>query len=106
MPGGATATVTVDATADTSVEPDETVALTLTPGTGYTIGTTAEVVGTIANDDAPTTPAPSTPPSSDSSPLPRPTTLFAFAGKIGDGSRLFPLRVEPVGPRRLVLLRL
>ena len=26
--------------------------------------------------------------------------------KIGDGSRLFPLRVEPVGPRRLVLLRL
>ena len=53
MPGGATATVTVDATADTSVEPDETVALTLAAGTGYTIGTSTAVVGTITNDDVP-----------------------------------------------------
>ena len=44
--GSATATVTVDPTVDTSVEPDETVALNLAAGTGYTIGTTAAVVGT------------------------------------------------------------
>jgi hypothetical protein len=47
----ATATVTVDPTADTTIEPDETVALTLAAGTGYSIGTTAAVVGTILNDD-------------------------------------------------------
>jgi hypothetical protein len=41
----------VDPTADTTVEPDETVALTLAGGTGYTIGTAGAVVGTIANDD-------------------------------------------------------
>ncbi|MCZ8222405.1 MAG: lectin-like protein [Microcystis sp. LE19-84.1B] len=46
-----TATVTVDPTADTTVESDETVALTLTTGTGYTIGTTTAVIGTITNDD-------------------------------------------------------
>ncbi|MFM6201948.1 MAG: sodium:calcium exchanger, partial [Dolichospermum sp.] len=44
-----TATVTVDPTADTTVEPDETVALTLASGTGYTIGTTTAVTGTITN---------------------------------------------------------
>jgi len=49
--GSATATVTVDPTADTEVEADETVALTLAAGSGYTIGTTAAVVGTITNDD-------------------------------------------------------
>jgi len=47
----ATATVTVDPTADTTIEPDETIALTLAAGTGYTVGTTAAVVGTISNDD-------------------------------------------------------
>ena len=47
----ATATVTVDPTADTTVEPDETVALTLTSGTAYTVGTTTAVTGTITNDD-------------------------------------------------------
>ncbi|NCS09601.1 MAG: endo-1,3-1,4-beta-glycanase ExsH, partial [Microcystis aeruginosa G13-07] len=47
----ATATVTVDPTADTTVEPDETVALTLATGTGYTVGTTTAVTGTITNDD-------------------------------------------------------
>jgi Calx-beta domain/Beta-propeller repeat len=50
--GSATATVTVDPTADTTVEADETVILTLATGTGYTIGTTAPVTGTITNDDS------------------------------------------------------
>jgi hypothetical protein len=48
-----TATVTVDPTADTTIEANETVELTLATGTGYTIGTTAAVVGTILNDDVP-----------------------------------------------------
>jgi len=47
----ATATVIVDPTADTTVEPDETVILTLATGTGYTVGTTTAVTGTITNDD-------------------------------------------------------
>ncbi|NCR60545.1 MAG: hypothetical protein GPJ01_23870, partial [Microcystis aeruginosa LL13-06] len=47
----ATATVTVDPTADTTVEPDETVILTLATGTGYTVGTTTAATGTITNDD-------------------------------------------------------
>ncbi|MFM6774500.1 MAG: beta strand repeat-containing protein, partial [Microcystis panniformis] len=47
----ATATVTVDPTADTTVESDETVILTLATGTGYTVGTTTPVTGTINNDD-------------------------------------------------------
>ncbi|MBD2118037.1 Calx-beta domain-containing protein, partial [Microcystis wesenbergii] len=37
----------------TTVESDETVALTLTSGTGYTVGTTTAVTGTITNDDFP-----------------------------------------------------
>ncbi|MCE2663336.1 MAG: right-handed parallel beta-helix repeat-containing protein, partial [Microcystis sp. 53602_E8] len=48
-----TATVTVDPTADTTVESNETVALTLASGTGYTVGTTTAVTGTITNDDFP-----------------------------------------------------
>ncbi|MBE9219442.1 peptidylprolyl isomerase [Dolichospermum flos-aquae] len=48
-----TATLTIDPTADTIVENDETVALTLAAGTGYTIGTTTAVTGTIVNDDVP-----------------------------------------------------
>jgi len=47
----ATATLTIDPTADTSFESDETVALTLISGTGYTFGTTTTVTGTITNDD-------------------------------------------------------
>ncbi|MFM6265382.1 MAG: hypothetical protein ACKPFA_02555, partial [Dolichospermum sp.] len=39
--GASTATLTIDPTADTIVESNETVALTLAAGTGYTIGTTA-----------------------------------------------------------------
>ncbi|MCA2526001.1 Calx-beta domain-containing protein, partial [Microcystis sp. M61BS1] len=51
--GSSTATVTVDPTADTTIESNETVALTLTAGTGYTVGTTTPVTGTITNDDFP-----------------------------------------------------
>ena len=84
--GAATATVTVDPTADTSVESDETVALTLAAGTGYTIGTTGAVVGTIANDDAPTT-APLSPPSPTPYLLPAPTTFnhYPFESRVDSG---------------------
>ena len=51
--GASTATLTIDPTADTMVESNETVALTLATGTGYTIGTTTAVTGTIVNDDVP-----------------------------------------------------
>ncbi|MFM6074145.1 MAG: calcium-binding protein, partial [Dolichospermum sp.] len=43
--GSATATLTIDPTADTTIEANETVALTLATGTGYTIGTTTAVTG-------------------------------------------------------------
>ncbi|MDD1448713.1 sodium:calcium exchanger [Dolichospermum sp. ST_sed8] len=49
--GASTATLTIDPTADTTIESDETVALTLVAGTGYTLGTTTAVTGTITNDD-------------------------------------------------------
>jgi serralysin len=49
----ATATLTIDPTADTTIESNETVALTLATGTGYTVGTTTAVTGTITNDDLP-----------------------------------------------------
>ena len=49
--GATTATVTVDPTADTVVEPDETVVFTLLPGAGYAIGDPSEATGTILNDD-------------------------------------------------------
>ncbi|MEA5579672.1 S8 family serine peptidase [Anabaena sp. UHCC 0451] len=49
--GSSTAKVTIDPKADTIIESDETVALTLAAGKGYTIGTTTEVTGTIINDD-------------------------------------------------------
>jgi hypothetical protein len=47
----AIATLTVDPTEDAEIEPEETVAITLAAGSGYSIGTTAAVVGTILNDD-------------------------------------------------------
>ena len=50
--GSDTATVTIDPTADTTVEDDETVSLTLTSGTDYTVGTTTPVTGTINNDES------------------------------------------------------
>ncbi|MEA5534475.1 Calx-beta domain-containing protein [Crocosphaera sp. XPORK-15E] len=46
----ATTTVIIDPTVDTIFESDETVALTLASGTGYTLGTTTAVTGTIIND--------------------------------------------------------
>lgn len=53
VPGSATATVTVNPTADSSVEPDETVTLRLAAGSGYSIGTNAAISGIIVNDDEP-----------------------------------------------------
>jgi Ca2+-binding RTX toxin-like protein len=52
----ATAIVTVNPTADTTIEANETVALTLATSTSYTVGTTTAVTGTITNDDTTTTP--------------------------------------------------
>ncbi|MBE9220734.1 choice-of-anchor L domain-containing protein [Dolichospermum flos-aquae] len=49
--GENTATLIIDPKADTIVESNETVAVTLDSGTGYTLGTTAPVVGTINDDD-------------------------------------------------------
>jgi Ca2+-binding RTX toxin-like protein len=46
-----TATVTISPVADTVIEPDETVILSLNTGTGYAVGTSAPVIGTILNDD-------------------------------------------------------
>ncbi|MFM9087736.1 MAG: hypothetical protein ACKOPT_06305, partial [Cyanobium sp.] len=49
--GSNTATLTLDPTADTTIEANETIALTLSSGTTHTVGTTTPVVGTILNDD-------------------------------------------------------
>jgi predicted outer membrane repeat protein len=49
--GSTTAKVTIDPTADTTIEPNETVILTLAAGTGYKVNTTTPVTGTITNDD-------------------------------------------------------
>ena len=43
----------IDPTADGSVEPDETVTLTVAAGTGYSVGAPASATGTILNDDVP-----------------------------------------------------
>ncbi|MTJ49389.1 C-type lectin domain-containing protein [Dolichospermum sp. UHCC 0259] len=50
--GANTATLTIDPTGDATVESNETVALTLVSGTGYTVGTSTAVTGTIINDDS------------------------------------------------------
>jgi hypothetical protein len=50
--GESTATLTIDPAADTTIEADETVALTLVAGSGYTVGTTTSITGTISNDDS------------------------------------------------------
>jgi Ca2+-binding RTX toxin-like protein len=49
--GSLTATVTVDPTTDSAVEPDETVILTVTAGSGYSVGAPSSASGTITNDD-------------------------------------------------------
>jgi Domain of unknown function (DUF4114)/Metallo-peptidase family M12B Reprolysin-like/Calx-beta domain len=46
-----TATLTIDPKADTTLETDETVAVTITANSAYTVGTTAAVVATILNDE-------------------------------------------------------
>lgn len=50
--GSATKTVTVDPTADSNVEPNETVELTVVDGSGYVAGVANQAIGTITNDDA------------------------------------------------------
>ena len=52
-PGQATATLSITPTADALIEPDETIALSLAPGSDYTVGTPGAVSGTILNDDFP-----------------------------------------------------
>jgi hypothetical protein len=49
--GSSTATVTIDPTPDATVEPDETVILTVASGSGYGLGSPSAVTGTIVNDD-------------------------------------------------------
>jgi ELWxxDGT repeat protein len=49
--GSSTTSVAVKPIADATVEPDETVALSLLSGTDYRIGTPGAVIGTIRNDD-------------------------------------------------------
>jgi hypothetical protein len=49
--GALTTTVTVDPVSDMAVEPDETVILTVAPGTGYNVGAPSSATGTILNDD-------------------------------------------------------
>ncbi|MCB1636214.1 MAG: hypothetical protein KDI51_16625, partial [Xanthomonadales bacterium] len=53
-PGSTTGTITINPTVDTSVEPDETVIVSLASGTGYSVGAPASATGTILNDDSPT----------------------------------------------------
>ena len=49
--GNSTATVTLDPTADTTVELNETTVLTVTAGAGYGAGAPSTATGTITNDD-------------------------------------------------------
>ena len=51
--GSTTATVTVDTTADSTVESDETAILTVTTGSGYSVGSPSAATGTLTNDDTP-----------------------------------------------------
>ncbi|MEB3334912.1 MAG: S8 family serine peptidase [Cyanobacteriota bacterium] len=49
--GASTATLILAPIVDAQVESDETIALTLLQGTGYTVGTTGAIVSTIRDDD-------------------------------------------------------
>jgi len=51
-----TTTVVIDPTADSNIEDDESVSLTLTAGLGYSVGTIDAIKGTISNDDFVTAP--------------------------------------------------
>jgi outer membrane autotransporter protein len=75
IPSGATtATITIDPSADATVEVDETVILTVAAGTGYTVGAPDSASGTIANDDVPVTVNPAT--------LPNATVAAAYSQAI------------------------
>ncbi|WP_327019878.1 cadherin-like domain-containing protein, partial [Cylindrospermopsis raciborskii] len=50
-PGASTATFIIDPASDTVVEGNESVSISLTSGTGYTIGTTSAVTGSILDND-------------------------------------------------------
>ncbi|MBJ7901578.1 MAG: hypothetical protein GC158_17050 [Cyanobacteria bacterium RI_101] len=50
--GATTAILTLNPTADTAVESNEAIILTLTSGSGYAVGTASGVMGTILNDDS------------------------------------------------------
>jgi len=56
LAGSPTAAFVVNPTTDSTVEPDETVVLTLLEGPNYTRGATTSVTGTITNDDLPNVP--------------------------------------------------
>ncbi|WP_370677708.1 Calx-beta domain-containing protein [Pleomorphomonas sp. PLEO] len=51
--GQTSGTITINPTADGTVEADETVALTLAAGSGYSVGSPSSATGTILNDDQP-----------------------------------------------------
>ncbi|MFN4095165.1 MAG: putative Ig domain-containing protein [Sphingomonas sp.] len=51
--GATSQTVVVDPNGNGTIEPDETVILTLAAGAGYTVGVPASATGTILNDDFP-----------------------------------------------------
>ncbi|WP_035226329.1 Calx-beta domain-containing protein [Paracidovorax oryzae] len=51
--GQTSGTITIDPTPDTTVEPDETVVISLNAGSGYTVGSPNSATGTILNDDLP-----------------------------------------------------
>ncbi len=51
--GQASATVSVNPTDDTTVEPNETIILTVTDAAAYDVGTPGNATGTITNDDQP-----------------------------------------------------
>jgi CSLREA domain-containing protein len=57
LPGATSGTIIVAVNGDTAPEPDETFTVTLTGGTGVTIGTPSTGTGTIQNDDIAVLPA-------------------------------------------------
>jgi hypothetical protein len=51
--GQTTGTITINPTADSTVEPDETVMISLAAGSGYSVASPNSATGTILNDDQP-----------------------------------------------------
>ncbi|PPT95983.1 autotransporter outer membrane beta-barrel domain-containing protein [Xanthomonas arboricola pv. arracaciae] len=51
--GQTTGTITINPTADSTIEPDETVVISLAAGSGYNVGSPNSATGTILNDDQP-----------------------------------------------------